>query len=268
MRPLCTICVFAAIALPAAARAELSPEQLAKIAQNPLANVVSVPIQYNANFDAGPQKGRLDVLNIQPVVPFALSSEWNLLTRTVIPLVREPGLAPGQGSRSGLGDVQFSAFLSPGQPHADGLIWGAGAVVQLPTDQRGLGNKNWGVGPTFAALKMRQGDPWVLGVLANNVTSLSSDRQGGRYNNFLLQPIVSYNLPGGTYIHSVPLITANWDAASGQRWTVPVGMGVGHVFHLGPAPLNTQLGAYYNAVRPDNAPRWQMRVQVQFMFPK
>lgn len=248
--------------------AGLSPEQLARIAQNPLANVISVPFQYNANFDVGPQQRRQDILNIQPVVPFAVSEDWNVITRTVIPIIRQPAFFPGQSERSGLGDIQFSAFLSPGKPGPGGLIWGAGAVVQAPTDQHELGNKNWGLGPTFAVLRMQPTDPWVLGVLVNNVTSLSSSERGGRYNNFLLQPIVAYNLPGGTYIHSVPLVTANWEADHGQKWTVPVGMGIGHIFHLGPAPVNTQIGAYYNAVRPDYAARWQVRMQVQFMFPK
>ena len=246
----------------------LSPEQLARIAQNPLANVISVPFQYNANFDVGPLKRRQDILNIQPVVPFALNDDWNVITRTIIPVVRQPEFFPGQGERSSVGDIQLSAFLSPGKPDAGGVIWGAGAVVQAPTDQHGLGNKNWGLGPTLAVVVMQPSTPWVYGVLVNNVTSLTTSERGGRFNNFLLQPIVSYNLPGGTYLNTVPLITANWEAASGQKWTVPVGMGVGHIFHLGPAPVNTQIGTYYNAVRPDNAARWQVRAQVQFMFPK
>lgn len=247
--------------------AGLSAEQLARIAQNPLANVISVPFQYSANFDVGPLKLRQDILNIQPVVPFAVNDEWNVITRTVIPLIRQPEFFPGQGERSGIGDIQFSAFLSPGKPGPGGLIWGVGAVAQTPTDSNGLGNKNWGLGPTFAILKLKPGDPWVIGVLVNNVTALTSSERGGKYNNFLLQPILSYNLPGGTYIHSVPIITANWEA-KGQKWTVPVGMGVGHIFHLGPAPVNMSVGTYYNAVRPDNAARWQVRTQVQFMFPK
>lgn len=246
----------------------LSAEQLARIAQNPLANVISVPFQYNANFEVGPLKRRQDILNIQPVVPFAVNDEWTVITRTIIPLIRQPEFFRGQGAQSGVGDIQFSAFLSPGKPSAGGLIWGAGAVVQTPTDSNGLGNKNWGLGPTFAVLKIEPNNPWVIGVLVNNVTALTSGERGGKYNKFLLQPILSYNLPGGTYIHSVPIITANWEAASGQTWTVPVGMGVGHIFHFGPAPVNTQVGMYYNAVRPDNAARWQVRAQVQFMFPK
>ncbi len=260
--------VVATFAASPASAIELSPEQLARIAQNPLANVISVPFQYNANFDVGPLNRRQDILNISPVVPFALNNEWNVITRTVIPIVRQPEFFPGQGSRSGVGDIQFSAFLSPGKPDAGGLIWGAGAVVQTPTDSNGLGNKNWGLGPTLAVIKMEPGDPWVMGVLINNVTALTSNERGGRYNNFLLQPILSYNLPGGTYINTVPMITANWEAPSSQKWTVPVGMGVGQIFHIGPAPVNAQIGMYYNAVRPDNAARWQVRAQVQFMFPK
>ncbi len=251
-----------------ASAADLSAEQLAKIAQNPLANLISVPVQSNTNFGVGPQKATQEIVNLQPVVPFTLNDHWNLLTRTVLPLISQPGFAPGQPTRTGIGDAQLSLFLSPSQPSASGLIWGAGMVVQAPTDTHDLGNRNWGAGPTFAVIRLKPGGPWVYGVLVNNVTAMTSDRRGGRYNNFLLQPIVNYNLPGGTYINSVPIITANWEARHGQQWTVPVGMGIGHVFHIGKAPINAQIGGYYNAIRPDGAARWQTRVQVQLMFPK
>jgi hypothetical protein len=202
------------------------------------------------------------------VIPFELSPDWNLITRTILPLIWQPEFAPGQGSRFGLGDLQLSGFLSPAKPGADGLIWGAGAIVQMPTDTNELGNKNWGLGPTAVALRLKPGDPWVYGALVNNVWSLSSSGRGGSYNNFLIQPFVNYNLPGGTYINSVPIITADWKADSGQQWTVPLGLGIGHIFHFGKLPVNAQLGGYYNVVRPDNGPNWQLRAQVQLMFPK
>ena len=130
----------------APARAELSAEQLAKLAQNPIANLVSVPFQNNTNFNVGPQGGTQDILNIQPVVPFELNKDWNLITRTIIPLIWQPGMAAGQGTEFGVGDIQLSLLASPAAPSADGLIWGAGAIVQMPTDTNGLGNKNWAWG--------------------------------------------------------------------------------------------------------------------------
>ena len=252
-----------------AARAELSAADLAKLAQNPVANLVSVPFQNNTNFNAGPQSGTQNILNIQPVIPVDLSKEWNLITRTIMPVIWQPEFVPGQGDSFGLGDIQFSAFLSPANPGPSGLVWGVGAIAQLPTNTSDtLGNKNWGLGPTAVVLHLDKGDPWVYGVLVNNVWSLSSDKQGGSYNNFLMQPFLNYNLPGGLYLTTSPIVTAAWDAPSDQRWTVPLGGGIGKIFHLGKLPINAQIGGYYNVVHPDSGPNWQLRLQVQFMFPK
>ena len=253
---------------PAHAQQKMSSEDLAKLAQNPVGNLVSVPFQNNTNFNVGPQSGTQNILNIQPVLPIELNPEWNLITRTILPLVWQPGSVPGQDDTFGLGDLQLSGFVSPAQPGPGGLIWGAGAVVQMPTDTNGLGNKNWGLGPTAVVLKLEKGNPWVYGLLVNNVWSLSASERGGAYNNFLAQYFINYNFSGGTYISSAPIITANWKASSGQRWTVPFGAAVGHIFHFGKLPVNGQLGAYYNVVHPDEGPNWQLRLQVQFMFPK
>ncbi len=251
------------------AHAAMSAEELAKLAQNPVGNLVSVPFQNNTNFNVGPQSGTQNILNIQPVIPIELNKDWNLITRTILPLIWQPEFLPGQGSTFGLGDVQVSAFVSPSEPGPGGLIWGAGAIAQLPTNtDAALGNKNWGLGPTAVVLKLQKGDPWVYGALVNNVWSLSGSGRGGSYNNFLLQPFVNYNFPDGLYLNSVPIITANWDAANSQRWTVPLGLGIGKIFHLGKLPVNAQLGAYYNVVHPDDGAAWQLRAQLQFMFPK
>jgi hypothetical protein len=170
---------------------------------------------------------------------------------------------PGENTTFGLGDLQLSGFVSPSEPGPGGLIWGAGAIAQMPTDTNDLGNKNWGLGPTAVVLKLEKGNPWVYGVLVNNVWSLTSDERGGAYNNLLVQYFLNYNFPGGTYISSAPIITANWKAESSQRWTVPFGAAVGHIFHLGWLPVNTQLGAYYNVVHPDDGANWQVRLQVR-----
>lgn len=251
------------------AHAELSAEDLAKIAQNPVGNLISVPFQNNTNLNYGPEKGTQNILNIQPVIPISLSSEWNIITRTIVPVVWNPSLGPGIDSRSGIGDTAFTAFLSPAKPGE--WIWGAGPIVQLPTNSsQELGNKNWGLGPSFVVLHMAHGDPWVYGVLVNNVWSLTSDKEGGAYSNGLVQPFLNYNFKEhpGLYLTSSPILTVDWKADSGQRWTVPIGGGVGKIFHLGKLPVNTQLSAYYNVVRPDFQANWQIRAQVQLMFPK
>jgi len=249
------------------ARAELSAEELAKLAQNPVGNLISVPFQNNTNFNVGPYNGTQNILNIQPVIPVEINKDWNIITRTIVPVISQPQLSPTTDRTNGIGDTVFSAFLSPANPGH--WIWGVGPVVQLPTNTSDeLGNKNWGLGPTFVVLHLDHGDPWVYGVLANNIWSLSSSKQGGAYNNGLIQPFVNYNFKGGFYLVSGPILTVDWKADSGQQWTVPLGGGIGKIFHLGRLPVNTTLQAYYNVVHPDNGANWQLRAQVQFMFPK
>jgi hypothetical protein len=137
----------------------LSAEELAKLAQNPIGNLVSLPLQNNTNFNVGPRDGTQNILNIQSVIPFELNADWNLITRTIAPLIWQPGFAPGEGSRFGLGDIQLSGFVSPSALGPGGLIWGAGAITQMPTYTNDLGNKNWGLGPTAVVLKLQKGDP-------------------------------------------------------------------------------------------------------------
>jgi hypothetical protein len=255
-----------ALALTRPALGAMSSEELAKLAQNPIANLISVPFQNNTNFNYGPEDGTQNILNIQPVIPITLSKEWNLITRTILPVIWQPQLGPDQDSSFVLGDTQFSAFLSPS--NANGWIWGVGAIAQLPThtDQT-LGNNNWGLGPTAVALHLSKGDPWVYGMLVNNLWSIDSSSSGS-YNNGLIQPFLNYNFEGGTYLTSAPIITVDWTADSGNRWTVPLGGGIGHIFHLGRLPVNTQISGYYNVVTPDDGADWQLRAQVQLMFPK
>ncbi|MBL0354128.1 MAG: neuromedin U [Dechloromonas sp.] len=245
----------------------MSAEELAKLAQNPVGNLISVPFQNNTNLNFGPEKKTQNVLNIQPVIPVSVNDEWNIITRTIVPVISMPALYPGDDRTNGVGDTVFTAFLSPAKPGS--VIWGAGPVVQIPTNSDSqLGNRNWGLGPSLVVLHLDKGDPWVYGAIVNNVWSLSDSGTGGSYNNGLIQPFVNYNLAGGLYLTSAPIITANWKAESSQRWTVPVGGGVGKIFHLGKLPVNTQLSAYYNVVTPDDGANWQIRAQIQFMFPK
>ncbi len=260
-------CGIALIALGTAspAWAELSNEELAKLAQNPVANLISVPFQNNINFNVGPQNKTQNILNIQPVIPIDLNPEWNLITRTIMPIISQPGLAPGQERVNGLGDIQFTGFLSPAVPKG-GVIWGAGPIFQLPTHtDNALGNDRWGLGPSVVILHVEKGDPWLYGFLVNNVWSVGGSSSSPAYNNFLLQPFLNYNFSGGFYLTSSPIITSNWKS---DGWTVPLGGGVGKIFHLGRLPVNTQLSGYYNVVTPNNGPDFQLRVQVQFLLPK
>ena len=212
--------ILAGIFATSSAHAELSAEDLAKIAQNPVGNLISVPFQENAYFGVGPLDATQNVLNIQPVIPVSISDDWNIITRTIIPIVTVPAFAPGQGGVSGIGDVQFSAFLSPAKP--GNWIWGVGTITQLPTHSNDrLGNDNGGLGPTFVVLHLEKGSPWVYGVLANNVWSLGSSgnpsAKMAKYNNGLVQPFVNYNFHSGLYLTSSPILTVNWYANPALR---------------------------------------------------
>lgn len=257
------------LAWPFAVCAQDDSGSLARAAQNPIANMISVPFQYNYNADVGPLKEAQHVLNFQPVYPIDISPTWNLITRTIVPLISMPGFAPGQDRENGLGDIQFSAFFSPKTPTASGWIWGAGPIVQFDTasDDR-LGQGVFGLGPSAVAIKIE--GSWVYGALWNNVWSVSKDNGRPNVNQMLLQPVLNYNFPDhpGLYLTSGPQITANWEADSGNKWTVPIGLGVGQIMRFGKQPVNLQAAYYYNVERPDFAARWQARLQIQLLFPK
>jgi hypothetical protein len=258
--------LLAAVVSGASSAAELSAEDLAKIAQNPVGNLISIPFQENANLNVGPEDHTQNVLNIQPVIPIDINNDWNIITRTILPVISQPALGPNQNRTNGIGDLQITAFLSPANPGS--WIWGVGPITQLPTHTASvLGNDDAGLGPSFVILHLEKGSPWVYGALFNNVWSVGNSSSPA-YNNGLIQPFLNYNFQGGLYLTSSPVMTVNWKAAGSQQWTVPMGGGAGKIFHLGKLPVNCQIGGYYNVVRPDFAGNWQIRAQAQLMLPK
>jgi len=243
----------------------LSQEELAKLAQNPIANLISIPIQNNFNYNVGPHNGNQYVGNFQPVIPFDLNENWNVITRTIVPVVHQPWLAPDFGDTWGLGDMQFTAFLSPAKPA--GVIWGVGPIVQMPTgtDNSTTAGK-WAAGPSAVALKID--GPWVYGALVNYLSSFSGQEDRGSVSQWLMQPFINYNLPNGWYLTTSPILTANMMAEGSDVWTVPVGGGAGKIVHLGKLPLNLQLQGFYNVAHPDAGPEWSVRFQIQILLPK
>ncbi len=238
---------------------------LAQAAQNPVANMISLPLQNNTSFGVGPGNDAQNVLNIQPVIPISLSENWNLITRTIAPVIYQPELVPGSGSEFGLGDINATLFLSPAKPGK--LIWGAGPAFSFPTATDDiLGTDKWSAGPSAVALMIR--GPWVIGGLASNLWSFAGDDDRADVNQFLFQYFVNYNMADGWYLSSAPIITANWEADSGNQWTVPFGGGGGKIFKIGKQPINAQVQAFYNVETPDNGPDWSLRLQLQFLFPK
>jgi hypothetical protein len=245
-----------------------SATDLAKKLQNPIGNLTSIPFQNNVNFDYGPNKGTQDILNIQPVVPFSLNENWNVVTRTILPLVWQPSLQPAQTVPFGTGATTFSVFVSPKDP-VNGWVWGVGPVVQVPTiSNKTLGSNVWGAGPTAVAVQVG-GGAWVYGALVNGVFSLggASGPGGTRYDVFTLNPFVNYNFGGGWFVGAAPVVTAAWPALENKAWTLPVGAQVGRLIKLGgKLPINLLVGAYYNALRPQYGSTWQLRMQVAVIF--
>ena len=238
---------------------------LEKAVQNPVASLISVPIQNNTNFSVGPYDRNQDVLNIQPVIPANLSQNWMLISRIIQPIVWQPYASQPTGGEYGLGDMNPTFFLSPRKPGK--VIWGVGPAFVIPTATNEiLGQGKFSIGPSVVALT--QPGHWTIGALANNVWSVAGD--GGRpdVNQFLMQVFVTYNIKKGWYVTSSPILTANWKASDGNIWTVPVGGGVGRVTKIGFQPVNITAQFYGNAVHPAGASSWGMRLQIAFLFPK
>ena len=243
-------------------------EALQKATQNPVASLISVPIQNNNNFGISPGDRTQDVLNIQPVIPVGISKNWNLIVRWIMPIVYQPLPNPPGSSQTGVygfGDMVPTFFLSPKKPGK--LIWGLGPVFQLPTaTSTFLGQGKLGIGPSAVAL-MQPGH-WTLGALVNNVWSVAGSGSRPPVNQFLLQYFINYNLKKGWFITWQPTLTANWEATNGGRWVVPFGGGLGRIMKLGAQPVSITAQFYGNGVHPPGTSSWTMRLQFALLFPK
>jgi hypothetical protein len=238
-------------------------EELAKKTQNPVADLISVPFQSNTNFGVGSGNAVQEVFNIQPVIPIHFG-DLNLITRTIIPLISQPNISPGQsGSTFGLGAINTTLFVSPSNPGK--VIWGIGPVFGFPTTtSQAVGSAKWTFGPSVVVLTID--GPWVLGILANNVWSYAG---GGsqNVNSLLIQYFVNYNFRDGWYLTSSPIITANWLATNySDKWIFPIGAGGGKLVRLGKLPLNLNVAAYYNIWHPTAGPTWTLRLQAALLF--
>ena len=260
----------------AASAAGGNTEALAKAAQNPIASIISFPIQWNAtpgtqwapnNIDPSAKKNQTqNVINFQPVIPFKVSKDLTLVTRTIVPFVTQPWM--NGTDIKGLGDINPSVFFVP--TLKGDLTVGLGPTLVIPsaTDHR-LSSNHWSAGPSFVAVYTK--GPWVLGGLANNVWSFSGD-DGRDVNTMLIQPFINYNMPKGWYLTSSPIITANWNHPDDKGWSLPIGAGFGRVFKIGSQPVNASLSGYYYLLKPEFAGEtlsgdWTIRTQVQFLFP-
>ena len=245
-----------------------SAGDLAKATQNPVASLISVPVQNVTDFNIGPfDRDRNTVIQVQPVVPISLDQNWNLITRTIGALSFQPDTSEPHGGTFGLGDINPSFFFSPAQPGK--LIWGAGPTFLIPTaTDNVLGTGKFSIGPAIVALV--QPGKWTLGVLVNNLWSVAGPSNRADVNSMTLQYFVNYNLNKGYYLTLQPIISANWNVPSGNVWLVPVGGGVGRIMRLGFQPVNVSVQAYRNVKRPEDfqSPSWQLKFQIAFLYPK
>jgi hypothetical protein len=254
-----------ALAAPAWAQDDQAAE-LAKKLSNPVASLINAPLQYNYDTYGGANDGAaVSRLNVQPVIPFSLNEDWNLITRTIIPLIDQRDFPSAAMNESGLGDITESLFFSPKSPTAGGLIWGVGPVFLLPTaTQDVLGSEKWGIGPTGVVL--HQYGPWTVGLLANHIWSVAGNDSRSYVNATYLQPFTTYTTKTHTTIGVNTESTYDWH---GNHWQVPLNFTVGQLFKIGPQIMQLMAGARYWAASPDNGPEgWGFRLQLNFLFPQ
>lgn len=243
-----------------------SKEELAKKLSNPIASLVSVPFQLNYDADIGPDdEGSRYQMNVQPVIPFSLNDDWNVISRTILPLISQDDIFPGAGSQSGIGDIAQNVFFSPKAPTESGWIWGAGAIALLPTASDDLlGAEKWGLGPTAVALK--QDGPLTYGALVNHVSSVAGEDDRADISASFLQPFLSYTT-GDAVTYSVNTeSTYDWKS---NQWVVPINATATKVVTVGGQLASVGGGVRYWAESTDGGPEGVgVRLLLTLLFPK
>lgn len=254
--------VLAVLATPAAAQVDMVA--LAKASQNPVGDLIAVPLQFNFNTGGDLGDRAFFNLNFQPVTPFALGAKWNVVARTIVPLNSVPG---PEGTRfSGVGDIQEQIYITPSTP--GGVVWGVGPMFSLPTSTiTPLETGSWAAGP--GAVVLKNAGPWVIGGLFNWYLTFADSGDETEFNYFVTQPFVNYNLGrSGWALAFAPVITCNYDGDDGNRWTVPVGFGMTKTTVFSGKPMQLAVHYYSNGERPTGAPGQQLRFVVSFLYPR
>ncbi|MEA3301695.1 MAG: neuromedin U [Pseudomonadota bacterium] len=279
------ITIIALFLILAGSASAQSQEDIAEESMNPLSTVISIPFENNTLFDLGPSNSTANMLTVKPIFPVSVGN-WNLINRLLMPIIYTEGQddrlgiidrtfgkiswggnlgSLGFGSALGLGDITYQGFITPRK--AGEIAWGLGGSLVLPThtDQR-FGTDKWSAGP--AAVFFSSPGNWVLGVVVENIWSFAGDSDAADVNVFSAQIAVNYKLKNRWYLTSSPLISANWEAEKENRWTVPLGGGIGRVFKFKKMAVAIDVGAYYNVESPRLANQWYSQVLVSFLFPK
>ena len=237
---------------------------LAKKLANPIADLISVPLQFNYDEGFGPKDAYKLTLNVQPVIPISLNDDWNVIVRTILPVAYQDSPADGVSSEFGLGDTTQSFFFSPKAPTKGGWIWGIGPAFLWPTATDDiLGSGKWGVGPTAVVLKQEHG--WTYGMLANHIWSYAGDDDRGEVNATFLQPFLTYTFPTATTFGINTESTYDW---ADNEWTIPINVFASQIVKIGKLPVQFTIGPRYYAASPDGGPEWGARFVMTFLFPE
>lgn len=240
-------------------------KDLATQLSNPVSSLISVPFQYNYDEGYGANDGHRNLVNFQPVVPFSISENWNVISRTIVPFIEQTDIAGPSGTQSGTGDTVQSFFFSPKNPGPGGVIWGVGPAFNIPTASDDmLGSGKWAVGPTGVVLVQKHG--WTYGALANHLWSFAGDDDRSDINNTYLQPLLSYTTDDAWSFTVNSESNYNWET---EEWSVPFNFMVAKVVKMGEQPVSLQVGARYWADTPESGPEgWGARAAVTFLYPK
>jgi len=254
---LCFVIMLIAVSVRAEDEAEL-----AKKLQNPIAALISLPLQSNWDFGRGPENAMRYTLNVQPVIPVSISNDWNVIVRQIVPVIHAEAPVKGLDDSTGLGDIVQSFFFSPKAPTNSGWIWGAGPVFLYPSGTDGLSARKWGAGPTAVVLKQESG--WTYGLLANHIWSFSGPGQKDVSATFL-QPFVGFTTKTYTTFTLNTESTYDWE---NSEWRVPVNLMVAQLLKIGVMPIQFQVGGRWFAEQPEGEADWGLRFAVTFLFPK